>query len=176
MSAFDVMKQTNLLDWYTLLVGLEHGWCKERDLIDYAEVALMRVSGEIDGDLLTVASGKSIPGGELISAGLHYLETCGQPMSQDKKIKAIEKWRFAHLSWLLQSENSDEEKVSVLQELYAQFGFPDDMVSCSIYSSDESGPLIAASRVVEGLSRRFLSVPSNESVNRVCQSNCAKGS
>ena len=155
MSAFDLMKQANLLNWYTLLIGLEHGWCTKESLIDYAGVELMQVADEINGDLLTIASGESLSESELISAGLRYLETCRQSMSQDIKVEALEKWRFAHLSCLLQSENSDERKISVLQELYAQFGFPDDMVSCSIYSSNEIDPLVAANRVVEGLSRRF---------------------
>lgn len=165
MSAFNVMKQVNLLNWYTLLVGLERGWCKKKSLIDYAEVVLMRVSDEIDGDLVTIALGESLSESDLISTGLRYLETCGQSMSQDIKIEALEKWRFAHLSWLLQSENSDDKKILVLQELYAQFGFPDDMISCSIYSSNKIDPLVAASRIVESLSRRFLSVGRMENDN-----------
>jgi hypothetical protein len=77
-------------------------------------------------------------------------------MSYDKKIDAIEKWRFAHISWLLQSESSDEEKVSALQELYAEFGFPEDMASCSIYSGDQIDPLLAAGRIVKDFPRCFL--------------------
>ncbi|MDR1163586.1 MAG: DUF2247 family protein [Candidatus Accumulibacter sp.] len=157
MSAFDVMKEINLLDWNTLLVGLERGWCEKKSLIDFSEIVFARVSGEIDGDLLTMVLGESVSDDELISTGLRYLETCGQAMSQDKKNEAIEKWRFAHLSSLLQSENSDEEKIAVLQELYAEFGFPEDMASCSIYSRDQIDPLLAAARVAEDLSRRFLS-------------------
>jgi|GEM_PF-2656127 len=42
MSAFDVMKQASLLNWYTLLIGLERGWCKKERLIDYAVIALIQ--------------------------------------------------------------------------------------------------------------------------------------
>ncbi len=156
MSAFDFMKQANLLDWYTLLVGLKRGWCKKEHLIGYAETVLAKTAGEVDGDIVTIASGENLSEDDLISTCIHFLGTHGQPTSQEKECEAMEKWRLAHLSWLLQREGSDEEKVSELQELYAQFGFPDDMASCSIYSSNGIDPLVAASGVVERLSRRFL--------------------
>lgn len=156
MSAFDVIKQANLLDWHTLLVGLERGWCKKENLIGYAETVLAQATGEIDSDLVTIASGESLSEDDLISTGFHFLKTHGQPMSQKKGFEATEKWRFAYLSWLLQREGSDKEKVSELQELYAQFGFPEDMASCSIYSSNRTDPLVAARDVVEELSRHFL--------------------
>ncbi|GHT89134.1 hypothetical protein AGMMS49543_28050 [Betaproteobacteria bacterium] len=155
MSAFDVMKQTNQLNWHTLLVGFECGWCKKKNLIAYAETCLMQTGNEIDSDLITIASGEEIPEDELVSIGSHFLEVQGHPMSQEAKNESIEKWRFAHLVWLLQCHVSDEEKISLLQELYAQFGFPDDMASCSIYSSNGVDPLVAAGHVVESLSRRL---------------------
>jgi hypothetical protein len=155
MPAFDVMKQANLLNWHTLLVGLERGWCKKENLIAYAETCLMQTGGEIDCDLVTIASGEEISEDELVSIGGHFLETQGQSMSPKEKIESMEKWRFAHLAWLLQCRVSNEEKISMLQELYAQFGFPDDMASCSIYNSNGVDPLVAAKHVVESLSRKL---------------------
>ncbi len=155
MSVIDVMKQTSLLDWHTLLVGLEHGWCEKKSLIDYAEAVLGQVTSEIDGDLVTLATGESCFEEDLISTGLHFLETHGQPLSEEKKFEATEKWRFAHISLLLQKESSVEEKISELQDLYAEFGFPEDMASCSIYRNDGVDPLVAARGVLEGLSKRF---------------------
>lgn len=159
MSAFDVMKQANLLGWHTLLVGLERGWCKKANLIAYAEARLMQAEGEIDSDLVTIASGEDVSEDELISVGLHFLDAHGQPMSQEEKMESVEKWRFAHLAWLLRCRASDEEKISTLQELYAQFGFPDDMAACSIYSSNGVDPLVAAGLVVEGLSHKLKLLP-----------------
>jgi hypothetical protein len=161
MSAFDVMKQINLLNWHTLLVGLERGWCKKENLIAHAETCLMQAGDEIDSDLVTIASGEKISEDELLSIGVHFLEAQGHPMSQEEKIDSVEKWRLAHLAWLLQCHASDEEKVSMLQELYAEFSFPDDMASCSIYNSNGIDPLIAAGHVVESLSRRLKLLPSD---------------
>ncbi|GHT89141.1 hypothetical protein AGMMS49543_28060 [Betaproteobacteria bacterium] len=63
---------------------------------------LMQTGNEIDSDLVTIASGEEIPEDELVSIGGHFLEAQGHPMSQEAKNESIEKWRFAHLVWLLQ--------------------------------------------------------------------------
>jgi hypothetical protein len=119
----------------------------------------MQASDEIDSDLVTIVSGEEISEDELVSIGVHLLEAQGHPMSQEEKIESVEKWRFAHLAWLLRCHASDEEKISMLQELYAEFGFPDDMASCSIYRCDGVPPLVAAGHVVESLSRRLKLLP-----------------
>jgi hypothetical protein len=159
MAVFDILKQAGLLDWNTLLVGLEHGWCRKQNLIDYAEMALAQTTDEVNTDLVTIASGEHLSENNLISTGLHFLESRGQSLSAEKRLDATEKWRLAHLSWLLQKEASDEEKISELQELYAQFGFPEDMASCSVYSNNGVDPLLAASSVVDRLAQRFLGAP-----------------
>ncbi|MCQ8105008.1 DUF2247 family protein [Methylomonas sp. SURF-2] len=155
MSAFEMMKRANLLEWHTLLVGLEHGWCEKSHLIKYAEECLRQVYGEIDGDLISIVIGESIPDDELISVCLRFIEAYGKPLSQEKKDEALEKWRFAHLSSLLESQDSDEEKINALQELYSQFGFPEDMASCSIYNCDGIDPLDAAQNVVQKLAQKI---------------------
>ena len=155
MSAFKIMERANLLDWHTLLVGLEHGWCEKTHLFKYAEECLRHATGEIDGDLISIVVGESIPDNELISICLHFIETHGKPLSQKKKDESLEKWRFAHLSSLLGSKDSDEEKIKALQELYSQFGFPKDMASCSVYRNNGIDPLIAAQSVVQTLPQKF---------------------
>lgn len=155
MFAFDIMKRANLLDWHTLLVGLERGWCEKTHLIEYAEECLRQTTGEIDGDLISMVAGESIPDDELISICFHFIEAHEKPLSQKMKGEALEMWRFAHLASLLESKKPDEEKINTLQELYSQFGFPEDMASCSVYSSDGIDPLDAAQNVVQKLAQRY---------------------
>lgn len=160
MLVFDVMKKLKLLDWYTLLVGLERGWCKKENLISYGEECINQKADneEIDNNLITIISEKSLSSDDLVAIVLKFLTAQKKPMQQDENFKAIEKWRLAHLYLLLQEENySDQKKIDVLQELYAQFGFPDDMTACSIYSKDEIDPLTAAKNVVEKLSQQLCS-------------------
>jgi hypothetical protein len=155
MSAFDSLKNANFLNWQTLLIGLERGWCQKENLIQYAESVLEKTVGETDGDLVTIVSGSRLPEDALISTALQFMDSHGLSMSEEKKFDALEKWRFAHLSSLLHSVNSDEEKVSALQELYAEFGFQEDMISCSIYSNTGVDPIVAAIDVSERLFERL---------------------
>ena len=157
MSVFDVMKKLKLLDWYTLLVGLERGWCEKGSLISYCEDIINRQAtcGEIDNDLISIIAEKNIAINDLIAMVVQFLKKNKKPMLQEEKNEAIEKWRLAHLDWLLQMNWSEQEKIDALQELYAQFGFPSDMAACSIYSRDKIDPLVATVHVVEKLSRQF---------------------
>ncbi len=71
------------------------------------------------------------------------------------KEKALEKWRFAHISSLLKSEQSPNDKINGLQELYGEFGFPEDMASCGVYSRDRVDPLDAAGIGMQKLWQKF---------------------
>lgn len=155
MSIVDFLEQANILDFHVLLVGLSNGWCEKRSLVEYAEGMLCQAAGESDSELVTLASGGNCSDEELISIGLHFLERHGQTLSEEMRLDALDKWRYAHMSCLLHKDNSAEEKITELQELYAQFGFPDDMASCSIYSRDGIDPLVAANDVIKKLSGGF---------------------
>ncbi len=52
---------------------------------------------------------------------------------------------------------ADEDKIERLQELYAEFGYPDDMASCSIYGQNDVDPFDALHQVVAALEQRFAS-------------------
>jgi hypothetical protein len=147
----DAMKKANFWGWHTLLIGMQRGWCDKEDVIEYAQEILGHASGAPDDDLVTIAWGREIPNDELVSTVSHFLAAHGEAMSPEREREATDKWRFAHLSCLLQKECSDEEKVNELQELYAEFGFPDDMAACSIYNPSDVPPLVAAKGVVDKL-------------------------
>lgn len=153
--ALKVMRRANLVAWPTLLVGLANGWCTKYALIEHAEECLDKYSDEIDVDLVSIVAGASLPESELVDLALHYLDVHGMALSPEHKQDAKEKWRFAHLSALLEETASDEEKIDRLQELYSEFGFPDDMASCSIYNADQIDPLQAAKNVLQELSKKL---------------------
>ena len=157
MSVFETMKQLRLLDWYTLLIGLERGWCKKEHLIDYCEEIINQQidCDGIDEGLITVIATKNPSNEDVVATVLQLLKKQKKPPILEKKIEAIEKWRLAHLYWLLQQNLPEQTKLNVLQELYAQFEFPDDMAACSIYSRAEIDPLVAATNVMEKLSHQF---------------------
>lgn len=155
MNALDVVKREGLLSWHTLIYGLSHKWCEKQHLVAYADDHLLNAVDDVDLDLLQISSGLEMKDGDLIQIGLHFLEAHGQPMSDEKKEESKEIWRFAKLRSLLEASISSEEKLTQLQELYAEFGFPDDMSSCSIYAGDAVDPLLAAQHVADRLAHRF---------------------
>lgn len=154
MSAIAVMKHAQLLDWHALLVGLERGWCADSDLVEYAQQVLPVSSGDLRKNLLDLTGGDHHSRNDLITLGLDYLFLSGDPMSSQRKLGALEKWRFAHLSELLKSDASRPEKIARLEELYAEFGFPDDMVDCIMDQAGVSDRLGAAKQVTRMLIMR----------------------
>jgi len=165
MSVLDFMQKFKLIDWYTLLVGLKHKWCNKELLIHYGEEMIKQTkSKEIDSNLAIIASGESLSPDDLVTIILKFLSDNKKTMKHKEESEALEKWRFAHLYWLLQKDGPEQEKIDILQELYAQFGFPEDMVSCSIYSQDTIAPLTAAENVVKKLSKQ-LHLELNNNIN-----------
>jgi len=97
-----------------------------------------------------------------VIAGGEYLndeELLGLMLKQAEKtddIYELDKWRLAFLLSVEMSVDSDEDKVSRLQEVYADFNYPEDMSSCSIYSKDDMSPLVAMQNLVKELRVRFI--------------------
>lgn len=155
MSAFEIMKRADLLDWHTLLVGLEHGWCTKDKLIEHAEEYLRHVTSGVDENLISIVTGESISDDELIAISRRFIQAHGAPLSQKIEKESLEKWRFAHLCSLLESNKTDQIKIDEIQDLYSQFGFPEDMTSCSIYNDTGIDPLVSAKCVTQNLEKKF---------------------
>lgn len=150
------MKKFKLLDWHTILVGFQQEWCKKQVLIKYAEKILEETEDtSVDNNLVIIASGENVTKDDLCAVVLKFLAENENPHDEKEKMKAMEKWRYAHLYWLLLVNKTEQEKIDILQEFYAQFGFPDDMAACSIYSKEPVDPLIATASVVENLSQKL---------------------
>ena len=155
MSPFYILKSLDLLGWLTLLVGWERGWATKSDLEHYATDKLQNATCENDlVDTAILASAKQLDNAE-IGQSLKQLAENTPERSQE----ALEKWRLARLI-ALQSQGLDwDEKVTRLEEIGADFGFPEDMRNCSRYAiSDEatdSDPLESMANVIVGLRKHF---------------------
>ena len=141
-----------LIGWPTLAVGLDKGWLTKDALSDYALTRLC--DGGDDNDIALLAGSTDLSDEEV--SGL--LATLCQKEGVDLKNEqpqALEKWRLVMLSSLQRSALSAEDKLEQLQELYAAFGYPADMASCSIYAQDGIDPLNALQNVISDLEQRF---------------------
>lgn len=131
-----------MLCWSTLLVGLNKGWATRKDAIDYA-VSLL-ANGSDDEDVAIIAGGETLSDDELINL-------ISKKINSTSSFSIFDKWRLAQLLCIAESSDDEQGKIDKLQEVYADFDYPEDMASCSIYSQDDTSPIVAMMRVIEEL-------------------------
>lgn len=143
-----ILLRLGLLCWTTLFWGWKRGWVTRKDIIEYAVNLMMESKVEGDENVVLIASGESFGDSELESLVYERVKNGDQGVS-------IDKWRLAHLISLAESDTSEQEKIDALQELYAEFEYPEDMASCSIYAQDEADPLTVMMEVINTQKERF---------------------
>ncbi|RON50088.1 DUF2247 family protein [Pseudomonas frederiksbergensis] len=147
MSPFGVLIGLGLACWSTIFLGFRKSWIRREDIFEYA------INQLLDGcESERVAI---IAGGEYLSDE-ELLEVISKQMEMTNCVADMDKWRLAFLLCLDASNDSDENKINRLQEIYADFDYPEDMASCSIYSQDGIDPLVAMNQIVKRLKERFL--------------------
>ncbi|MGX1172913.1 DUF2247 family protein [Pseudomonas sp. R151218B TE3479] len=148
MSPFKILSELGLVCWSTIFLGFRKGWVKRSDVFDYAIGQLM--SEDAGQEVALIAGGEYLSDEELL--GLIEKKQQGQDTVSD-----LDKWRLAFLLCIGRSGDSEENKVFRLQEVYADFDYPEDMALCSVYSQGEVSPLVAMSWVVKKLQGQLLS-------------------
>jgi hypothetical protein len=146
MSPIKVLIDLGLLCWSTIQLGLGKGWVSRQDGIDYAVDLL--VKGNDDESVAIIAGGELLGDDEL-------LDLISNQVEQSDKTGGLDKWRLAHLTSIAESNEDEQCKLDRLQEVYANFDYPEDMAACSIYSQDEIDPLVAMMQVVEELRNKL---------------------
>lgn len=148
MKPIDALKILKLVSWSVLYIGLQRGWVQKSEITDYANTQLSADMDNCDENIAVLASAYSLDDSEI-------LDTLLQVAGDEKYDNSIEKWRLAKLVALSESVLCEEEKLYKLQELYAEFDYPEDMASCSIYSQDSIDPLVAMSKLTSVLKKKF---------------------
>lgn len=144
MSLIKILIDLGLLRWSTIHLGVRKGWVSKKEVADYAVDLL--VNGNNEDGVALLAGGECLEDNELLD--LVY--------SQSHKLNDLvdlDKWRLAHLIYIAESNEEEQTKIDRLQAVYADFGYPEDMASCSIYAQDEVDPLVAIMRVIKKLKR-----------------------
>ncbi len=149
MEPIEILHKKNILDWMTLLLGLQKGWVNNFDISNYAIEIL---SGDIDGldeNIAMLAEARKM---HKIDIQELILEISSLNIAN---VNPNIKWRYALLLSLDQSNISEKAKINKLQELYADFEYPEDMESCSIYSQDNLDPLSSMRLLINDLERKI---------------------
>ncbi|EGU56401.1 hypothetical protein VINI7043_21066 [Vibrio nigripulchritudo ATCC 27043] len=147
MLPIKILINLGLLCWSTIHLGLKKGWVSRKDVTDYAVDLL--INGNENENVAIIAGGDSLDDDEFFTLVSNHVR---QP---DDKASSLDKWRLAHLLNIAESDDNEQTKLDRLQEVYANFDYPEDMASCSIYSQDEIDPLVAMMQVIEELRSRL---------------------
>jgi len=147
MSPFGILIGLGLACWSTIFLGYKKGWISRGDIFEYAMNQLLN---GCDSERVAI-----IAGGEYLSDE-ELLDVISKQIEATNCVTEMDKWRLAFLLCIDGSKDSNENKIERLQEIYADFDYPEDMASCSVYSQDCVGPLVAMSQVLKGLRERLL--------------------
>ncbi len=133
LTPIEILKSLGLLSWSTLAVGWERGWVIKANLGDYATEQLQCETSDADlGPMATLSSANHLNEAD-IDKPLKQLADSATEGDQT----ALDKWRLAMLIALQSKQLDWDEKVTRLEELGAEFGYPPDMHLCSRYVSND---------------------------------------
>jgi hypothetical protein len=157
----DTMNEAGMLDWATLLVGLYERWLTREDAVAFAVNWLVANPDESDDQIIELAGLDYASDREIreLVAKVAQRNSAFIETDEERYKSEMEKWRFAHLKILDEAKLPDSQKIDELQQLIADFGYPQDMADCSIYGTPGIDPLSALKKVIAnlrvGLSIRF---------------------
>lgn len=136
--AVDLLRDLGLLNWPTLLVGWKRRQVSRADLIDFAVAWLLKHPDEEDSRIVEMASGEQLDDAELTVLLSDYVETVSRACEEGEYSAHLDRWRLAEV-WILASGELDvETKLDRLEQLYADYDYPEDMARCSRYYVDPS--------------------------------------
>lgn len=150
-TAFDMLDQLDLLDWSVLSVGYRRGWVVPNELSRFAMSVI--AADESDYELAAVAALTSAE--TLAPAAVDRFLTQLSRRTPNTDDNALERWRLAKLLELQARDIDWDDKVTRLEELAVEFGYPSDMQGCSRYSPGTSDPLNEMASVIHTLQAKF---------------------
>ncbi len=130
MSVSSILMSEGLLDWPTALVGVRRGWMTPTDVSDLAVARIVEASGEIDSDVAELTSATGLPLVDLEDHLVSLVERC--PVVEEET--AVRRWLLATLIDVDGAELDEETTLARLQNIYAEFGFPEELRYVSPYN------------------------------------------
>lgn len=154
------LKRLNIISWYAILLALDKGWITKKDIEDYS-VYLLSSPDFYNDNVAVLANALSYSEREVKD---QILQLCDEV--QFNKNSEIQKLKLAALSYLANSGYPKEEQCNMLQELYAEFDYPEDMQECSIYHNSKIPPIEAMKLLITSLKKQILLHTKNSNENK----------
>lgn len=143
----EALDDLKLLNWDVLAYGRQRGWVTTGDLNRFATARLAAAIDDADLPAVAeLASAERLSDAEVDELLFQLIP--GRP-SQDGT--ASDSWRLAKLLELQSQDLAWAAKVTRLEELTAEFGFPADMQGCSRYAAGSADPLDEMGAVIVNL-------------------------
>lgn len=157
----ELLSEFRLNSLPVLLYGWGKGWLPKQSIVQWAIEQLEELSkSERTVDSSVELSLARLAGGEVENKRLIEQVVNAYVKMSERSIAYSEEnfldiWRLVQILSLLQSSDTKESKVCKLQELYAEYGYPSDMSSISIYTNDGVSPLAAAEHLARKLAMQL---------------------
>lgn len=148
MTVFSILESRGLLSWSAVVVGLFKGWVSREDILEHAFRLLS--AGDLREEVAVLAGGIYLNDDELLGLIKRLAKS-----EDEAESCSLDRWRLSFLLSIDNDDSSDEEKIRRLQLVYADFHYPEDMRSCSVYSADGVCPLAAMKKLIGSLTDKF---------------------
>jgi hypothetical protein len=159
LNIINELKRLNIISWYAILLALEKRWVTKKDIEDYS-VYLLNFPDFYNDNVAILANALSYSDDEVKDQILQLCEEI-----QFNKNDETQKLKLAALCYLVNSKYSEEEQCNILQELYAEFDYPEDMRECSIYHNSKISPIKAMHLLIASLKKQILLHTKNPNEN-----------
>ena len=151
VNIFQAMKDMNVLSWSAIYHAYKNKYISKYNIESYAVSLLTKESFYND----TVALLADIKLYEQDQIEEMILDLVKKNNSTDRLVD-LDKLKMAVLSALSNSELDNEEKCERLQQIYAEFDYPEDMQECSIYHNSKISPIEAMHLLIASLKKQIL--------------------
>ncbi|QBG89854.1 DUF2247 family protein [Xanthomonas oryzae] len=146
-SCFDYINNNGLSDWGVVNIGIRNCWIDASQVKEYA-VQRIGEGDEVSRELSSLAYDDNVNKVDL--------ENLTKKMAGIfDEGRAFNLWKLAKLVRIEEGGFSEDSKVKILQEVYAELGYPEDMADCSIYSGMGISPLACMGKIIEELKLEF---------------------
>jgi hypothetical protein len=133
------------LTWREVEFGLENGWLTNEAVI---ALAINRVTtGDVSTDVLALAS--------VLPNEKYEVPQILRRLAERDSVCSKGKWLFLLLAWLYEHRDAVEEPLGVVEQLYADFDYPEEIASFVRYMPPEDPSRVGESYLLDSW-RRYL--------------------
>lgn len=163
MSVIIILNELGLVDWNTIYVGFERGYLSKKDVVTYA-LEQVESTDSSNYYLCLLAGGEYDSDSDIKENLLNFMDSINNKEIKINESIELKKYHLGYMIALQKESISEEDKIEKLQRLYADFDYPEYMMTCSIYylendkeSNGIEDPLVSLRKVIEKLKSELLS-------------------